>query len=78
MVAHASKAVLALGALGIVYGDIGTSPLYTMQVIFQSHAEAARPNPIGVYGIISLVFWSLIIVVVPEVRAAHHARPQPR
>ncbi len=63
VVAHASKAVLALGALGIVYGDIGTSPLYTMQVIFQTHAEAARPDPAGVYGIISLVFWSLLIVV---------------
>ena len=63
VVAHASKLVLALGALGIVYGDIGTSPLYTMQVIFQTHAQAARPNIAGVFGITSLVFWSLLIIV---------------
>ena len=44
VVAHAGRAVLALGALGIVYGDIGTSPLYTMQVIFTQHAKAARPD----------------------------------
>jgi hypothetical protein len=41
VVADASKAVLALGALGVVYGDIGTSPLYTEQVIFTSHCAAA-------------------------------------
>ena len=34
VIAHAGKAVLVLGALGVVYGDIGTSPLYTEQVIF--------------------------------------------
>src|SRR2546421_12847606 len=37
VVAHAGRLVLALGALGIVYGDIGTSPLYTVQTIFQQH-----------------------------------------
>ena len=42
VVAHASKAVLALGALGIVYGDLGTSPLYTVQTIFTAHADAAK------------------------------------
>ena len=63
VVAHAGKLVLALGALGVVYGDIGTSPLYTMQVIFKSHAEAATANVAGVFGIISLVFWSLLIIV---------------
>lgn len=63
VVAHASRAVLALGALGIVYGDIGTSPLYTEQVIFTQHANAAHPTTAGVYGIVSLIFWALVIVV---------------
>jgi len=63
VVADAGKAVLALGALGVVYGDIGTSPLYTEQVIFTSHAAAAQPTPAGVYGVVSLIFWSLIIIV---------------
>ncbi|HZU61149.1 MAG TPA: KUP/HAK/KT family potassium transporter, partial [Solirubrobacteraceae bacterium] len=63
VVAHASRLVLALGALGIVYGDIGTSPLYTVQTIFLQHADAARPTPAGVYGAASLIFWSLMIVV---------------
>jgi KUP system potassium uptake protein len=55
--------VLALGALGVVYGDIGTSPLYTEQVIFGQHADAARATPAGVYGIVSLIFWALTIIV---------------
>ncbi len=63
VVANAARLVLALGALGVVYGDIGTSPLYTMQVIFTTHGFAARATPLGVYGIVSLVFWSLMIVV---------------
>jgi KUP system potassium uptake protein len=63
VVAHASKAVLAVGALGIVYGDIGTSPLYTEQFIFTAHANAAHPDVAGVYGIASLIFWTLMIEV---------------
>jgi KUP system potassium uptake protein len=63
VVANASRIVLALGALGVVYGDIGTSPLYTEQVIFSQHADAARATPAGVYGIVSLIFWALTIVV---------------
>jgi KUP system potassium uptake protein len=63
VIAHASRAVLALGALGIVYGDIGTSPLYTEQVIFTAHSDAARTTPAGIYGIVSLIFWALVIVV---------------
>jgi KUP system potassium uptake protein len=55
-------AVLALGALGVVYGDIGTSPLYALRECFHGeHAVAlTREN---VLGILSLVFWSLIIVI---------------
>jgi KUP system potassium uptake protein len=59
----AGKAVLALGALGVVYGDIGTSPLYTEQVIFTAHKQAATATPAGVYGVVSLIFWALMIVV---------------
>src|SRR5947209_20523610 len=43
VVAHAGKAILALGALGIVFGDLGTSPLYTEQAIFTQHPDAAQP-----------------------------------
>ena len=63
VVAHAGKLVLGLGALGVVYGDLGTSPLYTMQVLFNEHAKAVHPTPEGVYGVISLIFWALIIIV---------------
>jgi KUP system potassium uptake protein len=63
VVAHASKVVLALGALGIVYGDIGTSPLYTEQVIFTQHSNAATTSTAGVYGVVSLIFWALMIIV---------------
>jgi KUP system potassium uptake protein len=66
VVAHAGRAVLALGALGVVYGDIGTSPLYAEKVIFGPHASdgyAVAPVLAGVYGIVSLIFWALIVVV---------------
>jgi KUP system potassium uptake protein len=56
------KLGLALGALGVVYGDIGTSPLYTIKECFHgTHAIAATPD--NVMGVLSLVFWSLTIVV---------------
>ncbi|WP_448187471.1 potassium transporter Kup [Azospirillum sp. sgz301742] len=52
---------LMLGALGVVYGDIGTSPLYTMREVF---AEAHLPlNEATVLGVLSLVTWTLMIVV---------------
>ena len=63
VIAHAGKAVLALGALGVVYGDIGTSPLYTEQAIFTTHRAAAHPVPAGVYGVVSLIFWALMVIV---------------
>ncbi len=56
-------ATLAVAALGVVYGDIGTSPLYTMKEVF---AGAHHPVPItleNVLGILSLIFWSLILIV---------------
>ena len=63
VIAHASRAVLTLGALGVVYGDIGTSPLYTEQVIFSSYHATAHITPAAVYGVASLIFWALTIVV---------------
>ncbi|HYK41052.1 MAG TPA: potassium transporter Kup [Thermoanaerobaculia bacterium] len=55
-------ATLSLGALGIVYGDIGTSPLYALRECF--HGPHAIPTtPGNVLGVLSLVFWSLIIVI---------------
>src|ERR1700744_466682 len=62
VVAHASRLVLGLGALGIVFGDIGTSPLYSMQVIFGQHKQAAHTTIPGVYGVVSLIFWALVIM----------------
>jgi KUP system potassium uptake protein len=53
---------LALGALGVVYGDIGTSPLYTVKECFHGpHAMALTPG--NILGVMSLIFWSLTIVV---------------
>jgi KUP system potassium uptake protein len=54
-------AALALGAIGVVYGDIGTSPLYTLQTAL-SH-DGMHPTPESIYGVLSLIFWALIIVV---------------
>ncbi len=54
--------VLSLSALGVVYGDIGTSPLYALRECFhQKHGVAATPD--NVMGILSLICWSLIIVI---------------
>jgi KUP system potassium uptake protein len=63
VVTHAKRAALVLGALGVVYGDIGTSPLYTEQTIFSSYRVTAHITPAGVYGVASLIFWALMIVV---------------
>ncbi|CAB1367982.1 potassium transporter Kup [Denitratisoma oestradiolicum] len=62
----ASKArdgTLALAALGVVYGDIGTSPLYTMKEIFAGAHHPVPITPDNVLGILSLIVWSLILVV---------------
>ena len=61
--ASAGVAALTLGALGVVFGDIGTSPLYALQAVFGSHHHAITPDEAGVYGIISLVFWAITVIV---------------
>ncbi len=63
VVAHAGKAVLALGALGVVYGDIGTSPLYTEQAIFTNYHATRVVTALNVFGTASLIFWALMVVV---------------
>ncbi|WP_395706007.1 potassium transporter Kup [Casimicrobium huifangae] len=54
---------LALGAVGVVYGDIGTSPLYTMKEVFFNKAHAIAYTEANVLGLLSLIFWVLTIVV---------------
>lgn len=64
--AHGPKgpiAALALGALGVVYGDIGTSPLYALKECF-GPIHGFAPTPDNVLGLLSLFFWSLTMVVV--------------
>lgn len=54
--------VLSFGALGVVYGDIGTSPLYAMRECFHG-PFAVHPTQDNVLGVLSLIFWSLILVI---------------
>jgi KUP system potassium uptake protein len=55
-------AILAFTALGVVFGDIGTSPLYALKVCFTG-THAVDPSPANVHGVLSLILWSLILVV---------------
>ncbi|MGZ0153347.1 potassium transporter Kup [Kribbella sp. WER1] len=59
-----AKLAVVVGALGVVFGDIGTSPIYTLQTVF----NPADPHPVplsdhNVYGVVSLIFWSVMIIV---------------
>jgi KUP system potassium uptake protein len=54
--------MLSLGALGVVYGDIGTSPLYAIRECFHG-PHAIVPSGANILGVLSLIFWSLIIVI---------------
>ncbi|MDG6079957.1 potassium transporter Kup [Erythrobacter litoralis] len=57
-----SKATLALGAVGVVFGDIGTSPLYAFRETFLgSHSLAI--DTLHIYGVVSLIFWSMTLIV---------------
>ena len=60
--AKAGLAALTLGALGVVFGDIGTSPLYAMKETFSTE-HGLKPDPTAVYGVLSLIFWAITIVV---------------
>jgi K+ transporter len=59
----AGLAALTLGALGVVFGDIGTSPLYALQAVFTSDHHTVHAAQTEVYGVISLVFWAITLVV---------------
>jgi KUP system potassium uptake protein len=59
-----AQGALAVGALGVVFGDIGTSPLYTVQTVF----NPSDPHPVkvshdSIFGVVSLIFWSVTIIV---------------
>jgi KUP system potassium uptake protein len=59
-----ARSSLVIGALGVVFGDLGTSPIYTIQTIFDPH----DPHPIPIttdnlYGVVSLIFWSVMVIV---------------
>ncbi len=56
-------AMLSLGALGVVYGDIGTSPLYALRESFEGSGHEIAVADANVLGLLSLIFWSLIIVI---------------
>ncbi|MGA9834709.1 MAG: KUP/HAK/KT family potassium transporter [Trebonia sp.] len=60
----AARGALELGALGVVFGDIGTSPLYTVQTVFSpSDPHRVHASTGNVYGVVSLIFWAVTIVV---------------
>ncbi|QIZ97464.1 potassium transporter Kup [Leifsonia sp. PS1209] len=58
-----SLMVVAVAALGVVFGDIGTSPLYALKTVFLLDGGAVRANEGDVFGVISLMFWSITIIV---------------
>ncbi|MFV0428602.1 MAG: potassium transporter Kup [Arachnia sp.] len=58
-----TQAALTLAALGIVFGDIGTSPLYSLQTVFSIDHNSVAPTALDVTGVLSLVFWSVTLIV---------------
>ena len=59
----AGTGMLALGAIGVVYGDIGTSPLYALKETFTEKSHTMLVDNINVYGVCSLAFWALVIII---------------
>ena len=60
--AHGRLPALTLGALGVVFGDIGTSPLYALKESFVGHHRLAVDQP-HIYGVLSLIFWTMTLIV---------------
>src|SRR6201989_343079 len=61
---QSGRVAVVIGALGVVFGDIGTSPIYTIQTVF----NPGDPHPVpistdNVYGVVSTIFWSVMIIV---------------
>ena len=69
-----------IGALGVVYGDIGTSPLYALKEAARAAANGGTPSQGAILGLVSLILWALILVVTCRrhllVCAHSAARPQ--
>src|SRR6201994_645876 len=64
MKGRTARGALELGALGVVFGDIGTSPLYTVQTVFSpSDPHPVRVSTQNVYGVVSLIFWAVVAIV---------------
>src|SRR5512134_181939 len=61
-VQRGSQGALMLGALGVVFGDIGTSPLYAFRECF-AHTSSLEPSRENILGILSLIIWALIMVI---------------
>ncbi len=59
---HGPLYKLLIAAIGIVYGDIGTSPIYAFRETFAGH-HPIPPDHLHIYGVLSLIFWSMMIVV---------------
>jgi KUP system potassium uptake protein len=57
------KATLLLAALGVVFGDIGTSPLYAFQTVFSLDGGIVKASASDVYGVVSLMFWAVTVIV---------------
>ncbi len=53
---------LTLGAIGVVFGDIGTSPLYALKESFVGH-HPLSPDPLHIFGVISIIFWTMVLIV---------------
>src|ERR1043165_1492325 len=60
--AHGPLYKLVIGAIGIVYGDIGTSPIYAFRETFAGHHEL-KVDQLHIFGVLSLIFWSMMIIV---------------
>jgi KUP system potassium uptake protein len=59
-----AQGALALGALGVVFGDIGTSPLYTIETVFNPQdPHPVRVSEQTIFGVVSLIFWSVMVIV---------------
>ena len=54
---------LLIGALGVVFGDIGTSPLYVMKVVFGEADHQLPITQLAIFGLISLILWTITLVV---------------
>src|SRR5690348_16020245 len=59
----ASFTALMLGSIGVVYGDIGTSPLYALREAVIAASNGGEASPQAVLGVVSLIFWALMVVV---------------